>query len=200
MGYGETLPDDNVCNITRGLIDSSYNIVKPSFYYSIFPCFVNKESINVASCELNTDRTISTLLRKSEIVALFVATAGEEFQEWFNSIKATDDSLKMFIADALGSVIVEATGDFMEEYLQKEILPLKHTNRFSPGYCGWNVIEQKKIFSFLPNDVCGIKLNESSLMYPIKSISGVIGIGRDVLTKKYGCSICKKKDCYLRKK
>lgn len=122
MGYGETLPDDNVCNITRYLINSSYSIVKPSFYYSIFQCLVNKESIKIGSCEFNTNRTISTLLRKSEKIALFVATAGEEFQEWFNSIKASDDSLKMFVTDALGSVIVEATGDFMEDYLENNII------------------------------------------------------------------------------
>ena len=50
--------------------------------------------------------------------------------------------------------------------------------RFSPGYCGWHVSAQKKLFEYLKPEEIGIGLNESCLMQPLKSISGVIFTGR----------------------
>jgi len=54
----------------------------------------------------------------------------------------------------------------------------KITNRYSPGYCGWDVTEQHKLFQLMPENYCGIKLTPSALMDPVKSISGIIGIGK----------------------
>jgi hypothetical protein len=46
--------------------------------------------------------------------------------------------------------------------------------RFSPGYCGWNISAQRKLFDTLGPHKIGIALNKSYLMQPIKSISGVV--------------------------
>ena len=67
---------------------------------------------------------------------------------------------------------------------------------YSPGYCGWKVSDQQILFSLLPNQPCGVSLTASSLMCPIKSVSGVVGIGRQMTRQKYGCELCGKKDCY----
>jgi hypothetical protein len=77
---------------------------------------------------------------------------------------------------------------------------MKITNRYSPGYCGWDVSDQHKLFSLLPNNFCGIKLTENALMIPIKSVSAVIGIGKNVERKDYQCSICEIEFCYKRGK
>ncbi|MCK7517168.1 MAG: hypothetical protein MZV64_05325 [Ignavibacteriales bacterium] len=37
---------------------------------------------------------------------------------------------------------------------------LKTTNRFSPGYCGWHVSEQHNLFRLVPDNYCGITLND----------------------------------------
>ena len=59
--------------------------------------------------------------------------------------------VKVYIADAIGSVIAEKTADCMEIALDEYIRDRgwRHTNRFSPGYCGWHVSEQKKIIPFI---------------------------------------------------
>ncbi len=46
--------------------------------------------------------------------------------------------------------------------------------RYSPGYCGWHITGQKKLFEELKPESIGITLNSSYLMQPIKSISGVM--------------------------
>ncbi|MCK5694244.1 MAG: methionine synthase, partial [Bacteroidales bacterium] len=82
--------------------------------------------------------------------------------------------------------------------LAKE-LGLHITNRYSPGYCSWNVEEQQKLFSLFPKGTCGISLSESSLMSPVKSISGIIGIGAEVKYREYTCEICPMLNCQFRK-
>ena len=97
----------------------------------------------------------------------------------------------------------DALTDRMEEALQTELdgRRWRHTNRFSPGYCGWHVSEQQRLFRlFGTESPCGVSLTDSSLMVPIKSVSGVIGLGPEVRKLEYSCGLCDYKDCYKRRK
>jgi hypothetical protein len=51
---------------------------------------------------------------------------------------------------------------------------------YSPGYCGWHVSGQGRLFARLRPEEIGVTLNASFLMQPLKSISGVLvrGPGR----------------------
>jgi hypothetical protein len=49
--------------------------------------------------------------------------------------------------------------------------------RYSPGYCGWHVSGQKRLFRSLEPERIGITLTDSCLMQPLKSVSGVIVAG-----------------------
>jgi hypothetical protein len=48
---------------------------------------------------------------------------------------------------------------------------------YSPGYCGWTVRGQKNLFERLGPEQMGVTLNDSCLMTPIKSVSGVLVAG-----------------------
>lgn len=141
-------------------------------------------------------------LRGTEAYALFVCTSGIEFETYQQRLKAEDDMVRIFIADALGSVIVEKCADQMEQHLQQSIdkLHWHHTNRFSPGYCGWHVSQQQLLFSLFDSQTCGVRLTDSSLMVPIKSISGVIGLGPQVRRIDYTCGLCDFTQCYKRQR
>ncbi|MDR2914435.1 MAG: hypothetical protein LBV74_06355, partial [Tannerella sp.] len=73
------------------------------------------------------------------------------------------------------------------------------TNRYSPGYCNWSLQEQQKLFHLLGDKPVNVTLSSSCLMQPIKSVSGIIGVGRNVKEKAYGCTVCNNKDCIYRK-
>ena len=81
-------------------------------------------------------------------------------------------------------------------------IPLRYgyniSNSYSPGYCGWDVSEQRLLFSLLPQGFCGVQLLPSCLMLPLKSVSTVVAIGPDVTYEPYRCNICRKRDCYRR--
>ena len=79
--------------------------------------------------------------------------------------------------------------------LDLRVKNLQISDRYSPGYCEWSVAEQQKLFSLLPENFCGISLSDSSLMTPIKSVSGIIGIGKDLKQKGYQCNWCNDQNC-----
>jgi cobalamin-dependent methionine synthase I len=125
-----------------------------------------------------------------------------DFEGYQQRLKAEGDMVRVFIADALGSVIAEKCADQMELYLQESINKLgwHHTNRFSPGYCGWHVSQQQLLFPLFDGHTCGVRLTDSSLMLPIKSVSGIIGLGKGVRRLDYTCGLCNFDKCYKRRK
>ncbi len=112
------------------------------------------------------------------------------------------DLMKGYVVDVIGSEIVEKAMDKIQDILQDEMkqIGLGITDRYSPGYCDWHVSEQQKLFSLFPQNYCNIRLSETSLMDPIKSVSGIIGIGKKAEKKGYTCDFCQVKDCIYRKK
>ena len=116
-------------------------------------------------------------------------------------LKAEGDIFKTFAVDSIGSVIAEKCADEMEVFLEDELKlrGLFHTNRFSPGYCGWHVSQQQRLFPLFEGETCGVSLTPSSLMIPIKSVSGVIGIGENVRKLDYSCRLCTMEKCFRRR-
>lgn len=204
MGYGKAVPDDMTVGETMSMLDQIRPMLRPRFCVFITDGSLDIDSKNLSAMgrDFAIGRIISRQLRGSQRYAFFVATAGMEFERLQHDLMADGDMVKVFIADAIGSVIAEKAADRMEEALQ-ELLDKAgwhHTNRFSPGYCGWHVSEQQQLFRLFPEEEpCGVRLSPASLMTPIKSVSGVIGLGENVRKLEYSCGLCDYRQCYKRK-
>ena len=196
MGYKNIRPEKYLINMLQKLWPLLQHEVTAECVFRIEEGNFVSDGVNILGIELNTGATINYLLKNSKRFAIFAATAGNSFQELINKVKKEDDILKNYLLDMVGTCIAEKAGDRLEEYMEKEIGDVMHTNRFSPGYCGWRLTEQRKIFKLLGDNPCGISLSEVCLMMPIKSISGIIGIGKNVSRKKYACSYCELENCY----
>lgn len=157
---------------------------------------------SVQDLSFDCKKIIGKYLIGSESLIFLVATLGDVFEKLLNTFKSNNDYLEMFLSDKIASDIVEAAADKLEMIIEENLKTesLKVTNRYSPGYCGWDVSEQKKFFSLLPFGFCGVTLSESAMMIPIKSVSAVMGIGKNVDRKDYECSICDDEFCYKRKR
>lgn len=163
--------------------------------------YPEKGEIQIAGHTINTSLKICRLMEGAESIAVFVCTAGQGFSDYCQRYNQEGDYLKGYIVDTLGSVVVEKAMDYIQIQLEKMVQQkgLKITNRYSPGYCNWPVDDQKELFSLLPSNVCDISLSASCLMNPIKSVSGIIGIGNNVQKSSYSCDICNNKTCIYRK-
>jgi hypothetical protein len=205
MGYAdENSPEPFPTIINDVLIEAdSYSEIKGGYLIhkniSIDP-FNN--SITINEVEFLPKKIVIRRLKEARHAALFVCTAGEGIGLWAKSLMKSGDMMKGYTVDILGSLIVETAMDKIHDQLEKDmnLKGMGVTDRYSPGYCGWDVKEQKKLFRFFPNDFCGIKLMESSFMYPVKSISGIIGIGKNANRKNYACQLCKDPNCIYRNK
>jgi len=200
IGYRDTLPDDAVLELISSLLTRVEKEVRPRYLYFVADGDIDGIAINIRNQRFETGPVITRLLDKSSAFAVFVATAGNEFEQIIQECKTRGDILENYILDVMGTAIVEKAGDYLEMMLEKELSEMLHTNRFSPGYCNWHLTEQRKIFGMLGNQPCGVVLSDVCLMTPIKSISGIIGIGKDVETRKYACQYCELEFCFKRKK
>ena len=146
-------------------------------------------------------KKIARQLRNAEGGALFICTAGAGIGEKSKELMAAGDMIKGYILDVIGSLTVEAAINKIQGNLENELLKSgkKIANRYSPGYCGWALSEQKQFFDLFPDNHCGIKLTESCLMEPVKSVSGVIGFGENVRKTVYECDLCELKTCTYRR-
>ncbi len=223
MGYHGNVPDNDTLREMMETIREARALLRPRFTFFIANGELNTEE-NILSIRIGEDilmptpntqhpipapvdfsvgQIITRQLRGSAAYAFFIATAGMEYEHFLHRLKDSGDMVRLFIADSLGSVIAEKAADQMELALQQSIAHRgwKHTNRFSPGYCGWHVSQQQLLFPLFGKDgTCGVTLSPSSLMTPIKSVSGVIGLGENVRKLEYTCGLCSLESCYKRRR
>jgi hypothetical protein len=220
LGYGSDglpdrpacLPDIQACLPDRQVIQMIDNVLSQLAHrceiqagYRILEVYKSPEKndgLYVGSTFFSMQKIVTGQLRKSEKAALFVCTIGPEMESWAKQLLQNGEPLLSYIVNTIASIVVEKAVDFLHDHIssQMEEQGLKITNRYSPGYCGWSVAEQQLLFSLLPENFCGVTLTESALMLPIKSISGVIGIGHSVKRKEYICDTCGIKECLYRAK
>jgi hypothetical protein len=204
IGFNDNAEREYVASIIDEVLHEAEKITEIKAEYRIFDNAEfdpEERSIILSGQNFNVGKIVFSQIKKSGAAALFLCTAGPDIGLKSKKAMKEGDLLTGYIFDVAGSEIVEAATDLLQEDLRKsaEKEGLKITNRYSPGYCGWNVAEQHKLFTLLPGNYCGIKLTPSALMDPVKSVSGIIGIGKSVRNNPYTCKMCDMKDCIYRR-
>ena len=203
MGYGSHTPDDSVVQLIREMEQELSGRIAPHYGYVLVDGeTVGRRQLRLGGTLFNPGVIITHAMKGADTYALFTATLGEAFDRFTRQLKEADDILRLFIADALGSVLAEATVALLMKQLGQAAAAegLSISNNYSPGYCDWCLAEQKQLFSLFPEGSTGISLTDSCLMLPVKSVSGIVAIGREVKRREYGCAICKMENCIRNKK
>jgi hypothetical protein len=160
----------------------------------------NSDSLNIDAHVFSIGKIIGTQLSGMEAVAVFVCTAGSEISALAKKLTENGELIQAFVLDAIASETVERSMDKIQEKLAGSVQAGGHkiSRRYSPGYCGWPVSDQHDLFALLPENFCGVRLTAHAMMQPLKSVSGIIGIGRQVKQQAYPCRICEIEDCLYR--
>ena len=104
---------------------------------------------------------------------------------------------KSLIIDALGSSAVEYWCDVVEQELTKN--EKLHCSRFSAGYGDFSLEHQKDFARWLDiSRKLGVTLSDTLLMTPAKSVTAVIGLGKNTRTCGNKCQICTNQNCIYR--
>jgi len=146
---------------------------------------------------------VAQFLSGVRLVATFIATIGSALERLGRCWLRRGEVVRGLVADAVASEVAEAAARRCQQIVREWALPqgLEVTPRYSPGYCGLSLDQQRSVFAGLPAQRINVRLTESSLMVPVKSVSGLIGIGPPgaVGPDRYPCSRCDCPDCNQRR-
>lgn len=101
-----------------------------------------------------------------------IVTCGKELADWADSI---DDMLLNFWANALSEKAMRLAKEALDIHLQ-ENYKIDSIAQMNPGsVVDWSIQEQRKLFAIIGNvkDLIGAELTDSSLILPMKSVSGI---------------------------
>jgi len=101
-------------------------------------------------------------------ITLLIATLGEKV----DTLLAGPATLNRFMLDSAASVAVETYMKTLQAAVA-EYLNMVPTKRIAPGYGDFPLSAQKEIIKLFPDS--GVVCNESFMLTPIKSMTGVTG-------------------------
>ncbi len=198
MGYRGAEPDSETCSLVARMLADLEREVKPAYALKVLPGKVEGHSVVIDDIVFDTPVFLGKILQEAHHFALFVVTAGQAYDDWAARIKKQGDILCEFVADAIGSATVESMGLYAKKRLEELLGGATHSSTFCPGQYHWHISEQRKFFTLMGEDNVGVTINDSFLMHPIKSVSGLIGIGETLDPTITACSLCPRLDCFRR--
>jgi hypothetical protein len=129
-------------------------------------------------------------------VALAVCTTGPALDERMTAMSAAGDTVRALALDGAGNAAVAEVTRMVSERICAEASTrgLRTGMRASPGQEGWPLEQQRVLFDLVPADEIGVRLNESCLMLPRKSVSFVVGLGLEMRADAVTCDFCSKRE------
>lgn len=138
-----------------------------------------------------TSRILKTNLASANRAFPYVATCGRELEEW--SLQFTD-MFDSYIADSIKEVALRIAVATLRDHMSTHVNPGK-TSSMNPGSLkDWPISEQKGLFELLGDTEAkvGVRLTDSYLMMPVKSVSG---IWFSTESNFENCKLCTRENC-----
>jgi hypothetical protein len=161
----------------RELIDRFFVLVEPSCRYDDRDVTVGDRKIVMKDgFEINS-KSLGDHLRGCCRVTMIAVTIGDHVEEKITHFGNQNKMLESMILDAMGSECVEEAAIYLSGLIGNEVRKrgLIPTKRFSPGYGDLKLDVQRYFFDQLKLVDMGLRLNDSLLMLPQKSITAFIG-------------------------
>ncbi len=171
-------------SIFRELIREAENLITPAGSYIILKIKQNNQKIiSFENSEFSLKSSqVGKMLSQALYVVIFMVTIGLDIEKRIKDFLKKDEMTSAFILDAIASETTDAVADTLHYDLIKNKAAAQGysvTPRFSPGYGDWEIRVQPEILKICRGDRIGIRVNESSLMIPRKSVSAVFGLKKN---------------------
>ena len=203
MGYGNKQPDENVIRLIDECESALLKAIKPRYTYKVFNIEKNENGISVKGTSLRFEGSdIKLHLSECDKCILLCATASIEADKIIRAYE-TADITKAVITDCLASAAVEQVCNQAELEIKNNLPDYNFTWRFSPGYGDFPLTIQPEFLKVLDAQKrIGLNCTESLILIPRKSVTAVIGISKNKISKgKRGCVSCNMRDrCEYRKR
>lgn len=174
---------------------------RPRAIYRMLPIKDVNGSVVLDDGTALKSQRLADVLNPCNKAAVFLVTMGSDLDRLIHETMENRPHYGV-VLDAAASVAAESAAQYVQDAIGTQLSGDEATTmRYSPGYCDWPLKEQKKLFKLLPHREVGVKLSETALMSPRKSVSGVIGICPADLEKasRNACAKCPKTCCNHRR-
>jgi len=157
-----------------------------------------ENNLQIGKHTLAVGKKIKMEIIHASAIVVYLCTAGKEIESFSKKLMENGDVFEAYIVDMIGSLAVEKATELLQAEVSRSISNMKHSIRFSPGVCGWNIDNQNVLFNVFEGHPIPVQLNDSHLMMPLKSVSGIWAIGEQFETGKYACDLCDSESCMYR--
>lgn len=204
MGYSDERP------ASKRLIETAHEIrgrcldlVRPRSVYGVHEIGeADGGVVRIGDVEFK-GKILKKVLGGSVIAAVAVGTVGGDIDDEIERLNSKGDTISALILDTMGLlVLMRSRISFLRELYDREARPrgFSITPPYGPGQCHWDIREQGELFTLVDAGSVGVRLTESSLMVPKKSVSGIIGLGPEgEVFDRIPCDICDRVDCQGRR-
>jgi len=186
---------EHVTRTVQELIELVRPIANPKAVYEVsYVENKNEDSLYIGGIKF-TSRVLRVNLDKVERVFPYVATCGRELE---TVAVPPNDVMKSYYLDTIKRAILNSARNYLEDYLTKNYA-LGQLSRMNPGSLeDWPITQQKELFSIFGNveDFIGVKLTESLVMQPLKSVSGIFF---PTEIRFESCQLCPREVCIGRR-
>ena len=167
--------------------------------YRIVPVAVTGDHVDLQLLDVQS-KHLARALQGCSHAMLFAATIGAE-ADLLRRRAAVRSAARELVADAVGSAAIESFCDLMCREIAVNALGMRFRPRFSPGYGDLSIDTQRGLLDVLDaGKTIGVRLTDSLLMVPQKSVTAIVGLGTDGCTL-FGvdCDDCSRADCEFRR-
>jgi len=168
--------------------------ISPKITHARYPLMHTDDGILVGDTKvvLSSSSIVSHLKTCDECV-IFAITLGLEADKDLARMQVEDMAAALAIDTALNKMVEKNCGAFQNK-LKREVENEGKfiTDRFSPGYGDFSLEYQKAFLALSKNR--DIKLTDTNLLLPSKSVTAIIGISNSQQAMRNKCEVCDKKD------
>ena len=177
------------------LIDVAVQLIEPRTLYDIRYIEEKLEDGVIVTGRRLKSRVLRKNLDQVERVFPFVITLGPKLGE---KQAASTDLLENFFLDTIGNVALNSARKHLKRHIKSQFAIEKISSMAPGSLADWPIEEQAPLFKLLGNveTSIGVKLTDSLLMLPAKSISGIYF---PTEASFFSCQLCPRKRCESRK-
>jgi hypothetical protein len=177
------------------VIDVAAKLISPRAFYDVRYIDEKLEDAVIIDGRRFKSRVLRKNLDRVERVFPFVITIGPKLGE---KQSASTDLLENYYLDIIGNVALDSARRHLKRHL-KSTFGVEKISFMSPGsLTDWPIAQQAPLFALLGNveAAIGVELNDSLLMLPAKSISGIYF---PTEVSFFSCQLCPRQGCESRK-
>jgi hypothetical protein len=183
--------------LAEAMTERARPLLTPAVAYEVFDVMeVRHEQLVISPRVSLRSPRLAKASGGAQQIAVAVCSIGPQLEEAVRAMFAAGEYVEATVLDGVGSAAVEELSQracrMFEDFARER--GLTASGPISPGEPDWPLEAQRDLLDLVPAEEIGVTLMDSYLMRPLKSLSMVVGIGKNPSAGGSPCEFCSLKD------